>query len=560
MERDGSERLQSLNERRRSLDPKKENFGLTQEERNSIASPAFKEWSKGQIQQKAARSRMVVFIGSGDLSSKIIKALKEIDESVVTVAIDTKISVASTRSDYLLLVDEKQGLWNEEILIGLLRDIFPKQSGMSRFRKHMKRLAKRTAASRLAPVLIGDYHGFDAKHIFQTAEKLGYHVMPDTTSAIQAMDKIAFWQAYHAHPTLGRHLLPQEAIQLPYRAVDILLSTKGKALPGDVQTLLEETKQKVNTIGLPCMLKPAISEFGYGQVKLDDLSQLQNALNVAAEQCRKYLVNPGYRLVIEPFAVRRSTERVAKGRPVELMQIVARHRDTHGRLVSTCLPPIWFINHLPRPYERTGLIAGPQVFDYAVQAPASDLPEILSTEQYNAICQTSKELVESMTQAPGLFGLEIFLLTNGEFKFNRVSVRTQDTMPATTATQQIDAFSLMAKIIQNERIDPDLLIQRHSGGVKAIVWEGDVYWSEHEEAKILGLKVNDEAVEALKKRGYECCQIDLYYEKKELRPLRRYGLICIRGPLDRPLSEVRDVMEQADGLVQIIHTVRPRGR
>ena len=532
-----------------------------------IGSPEFQECAKARARRAAASNGLVVFIGAGDLSSTVIRNLSgHTDDNariptddnrkrIVTVAIDTKISVASSYANYFFQLKDKQALWDDRILIALLEALLPRKrrtiaGSLPDQVAQILRRDRGFAPLHIAPMLIGDYHGFNVKAVFEAAERLGYQVMPDKNAAILAMDKRQFWLAYHNHPLFAEHLLKQEVLDIPPRVVDVLLSSELSVFE-EFEQFMKEAEQKVRAIGWPCMLKPAISEFGYAQVKLEDISHLGSALRIVVEQCRKYWVNPGYRVVIEPFAERKVVDRLAKGRPVELLQIVLRHLKSDGKLVSICLPPIWFVNYQPRTYGSTDLVAGPQVFDFAIQAPARALPELLSDAQYIEIQQKSIQLIESMTKAPGLFGLEIFLISNGEFKFNRVSVRTQDTMFATLPTPQTNAFALLTKVIQNERVDDSqLLIQTCINGVKTIVWEED------ETGRILDFqgKKDAEQVENVWK-------VEIYTEKRELRPLRRYGLIQVCVPIEADIGaddvkaaidKVRISMEEARRRINIV--------
>jgi len=536
---------------------------------NLIGSSEFQECAKARARHAAAISGLIVFIGAGDLSSTVIHNLSGYTDDnssnlindntkhIVTVAIDTKISVASSYADYFFLLKDKQALWDDRILIALLESLLPgKRSITAGFLSgqvaHILRRDRGFAPLDRAPMVVGDYHGFNVKAVFEAAERLGYQVMPDKDAAIQAMDKREFWLVYHNDPLFEEHLLKQELLDIPRDVVKALQSNSESSASEGFEQFMKEAERKVRAIGWPCMLKPAISEFGYAQVKLKDLGHLGSALRIVVEQCRKYWVNPGYRVVIEPFAERKVVDRLAKGRPFELLQIVLRHLNSAGKLVSTCLPPIWFVNHPPRTYGSTDLVAGPQVFDFAIQAPVMALPELLSEAQYSEIRQKSIQLVERMTKAPGLFGLEIFLMANGEFKFNRVSVRTQDTMFATLPTPQTNAFALLAKVIQNERIDDgQLLTQPCISGVKTIVWEED------ETGRILGPLQGEEDAEQVE----NVCKVDIYTEKRELRPLRRYGLIQVCVPIEAgmgtedvkaAIDKVRLSMEEARSCINFV--------
>ncbi len=530
MEDDCPDWFDTLNQKRRDVDDPDH---LSPENRRDIDSEVFKHCTMMRASNEASINGMVVSIGCGDLGSTLIQEIEKLDKKIVTVGIDSKITVGSSFADYFLQLGGEPRLWDTDRLIGMLKGLLPKKS------TDVTPLPKSAGFRplQLAPMLIGEYHGFDAKTIFEEAEKLGYQVLPDTATAIWAMDKTAFWRDYHNRPSFAPYILPQIDFAIPPRAVDELHDdTEAFAS----KRLVEETKLAIAKadIKYPGLIKPAISEFGYGQARVDKEENIFRALRVAAEQCNKYKVSPGYRMVVQPFAERKTIARLAGRRPIELLQMVVQHLNRQEELETTCLSPIWFVNHQVRPFPGSNIPAGPQVFDFAIQAPVTELPEeFLSKEEYAEICQKSIELIKSMTSAPGLYGLEIFIMADGSFKFNRLSVRTQDTMLATLATQQVSAFSLLARLISNDRIDKDELAQTYSGGVKTIVWEGE------EAGKVIAVT----GVDKVKRDVPYVMDIRIHEEKfaEDVRPLRRYGLIYIRAPLNTSIDEIKAAMEQA---------------
>lgn len=531
---------------------------VSPETRRRLGSQEFQQACIAHAKRDAlTRSGMILFVGIGDLANHLIAELKQLDSGIVAVGIDSKITVGVSVADYVLFLltnpDDQDdhdghglglpGLLDTERLIDLLRALAPQQGGLfnttGRVVNQMFRATK-FASLRERPMLVGDYHGFAAREVFAAASKLGYQVLPDARAATLAMDKAEFWERYGADPTFSPHLLhPTRTFTIPTKvAAEFRMGTHGEART----QLVAETRATLTPGSLPVVVKPSISEFGYGQARIDDAERTDEALATLVSQCDRYLINPGGRVLMEPFAQRKIDPHLS-GTPIELMQIIARHRNPRGQVVTTCLPPIWFTNHPPRPYADTHIIAGPQVFDFAIQAPVASMTGVVSAATYATIQDCCVRLIESLTAQPGLFGVEIFLLDDGTFTISRLTVRTQDTMFATISSQPLHhAFRTLARIVLNERISPDeLSTQQHIGGVKTIIYMGD-------KTGIITDFVGEDAVEEM--RYVE--RVEVYPQKRELRPLRRYGLIYVRAPIDTSIEEVVRAMASARDGIRIV--------
>src|SRR2546421_10614856 len=76
---------------------------LPEEARDTLGSQEFKQWTIKSARGAIATSDgLVIFIGSGDISSQITSAIKANNDHILTLVIDSKISVGCRDADYLL--------------------------------------------------------------------------------------------------------------------------------------------------------------------------------------------------------------------------------------------------------------------------------------------------------------------------------------------------------------------------------------------------------------------------------------------------------------------------
>ena len=90
-------------------------------------------------------------------------------------------------------------------------------------------------------------------------------------------------------------------------------------------------------------------------------------------------------------------------------------------------------------------------------------PHHMSDEQLKKAEAISKTITDELGGL-GLFGVELFLLKNGEVLFSEVSPRPHDTGMVTMATQRHSEFALHARAILGYELHN---IERHSSGASA---------------------------------------------------------------------------------------------
>jgi len=163
----------------------------------------------------------------------------------------------------------------------------------------------------------------------------------------------------------------------------------------------------VETIGVPCVVKPIMSSSGKGQSVIREASDIQNAWDYAQEGGR---AGKG-KVIIEGFI----------DFDYEITLLTVRHRDG----TSFCLP----IGHLQ--------VDG----DYR----ESWQPQAMS----DAALKASQHIATKVTNALGgygLFGVELFI-KGDEAIFSEVSPRPHDTGLVTLISQDISEFALHARAI-----------------------------------------------------------------------------------------------------------------
>jgi formate-dependent phosphoribosylglycinamide formyltransferase (GAR transformylase) len=211
---------------------------------------------------------------------------------------------------------------------------------------------------------------------------------------------------------------------------------------------------------------------------------------------------------------------------------------------------MWFVNHPMRPTQPgSAVLAGPQMFDFSIQAPIADIPETIRPAQFDEIRARGIALVERSASVPGVFGLEVFVSPDGRFMFNMMTVRGEDKMFATFATMGANnVFSMVRRTLEGEVIESaELTETRYSGGVKSIVTEGGA----------VGELIDIRGIERAKRVRY-VNRIEIYTQKRELRPHRMYGLIYVRAPRGTPLETVRAAMEEARGCIALVYNPTER--
>lgn len=213
-------------------------------------------------------------------------------------------------------------------------------------------------------------------------EQEGFHVIPTARAAKLTMDREGIRRL--AAETLG---LPTA----PYRFADSL----------------DELKQAVKELGLPCVIKPIMSSSGKGQ------SVCRTEEDI--EQCWDYAMEGGrakkQRIIVEGFITFESE--------ITLLTV----RSVSG--TSFCAP----IGHV----QKDG--------DYI----ESWQPHQMTLEQIEAAQEIARRITDELG-GYGLYGVELFLTKDGVL-FSEVSPRPHDTGMVTMATQDLSEFALHVRAI-----------------------------------------------------------------------------------------------------------------
>ena len=201
--------------------------------------------------------------------------------------------------------------------------------------------------------------------------------------------------------------------------------------PYQFAATLSEFEAAIDTIGMPCVVKPIMSSSGKGQSVIRETSDIRQAWDYAQEGGR---AGKG-KVIVEGFV----------DFDYEITLLTIRHRDG----TSFCLP----IGHLQ--------VDG----DYR----ESWQPQVMS----DAALQASQHIASRVTDALGgfgLFGVELFIKGDKAI-FSEVSPRPHDTGLVTLISQDLSEFALHAHAILGLPI-PN--IQQHGPSASCpIVVEGN---------------------------------------------------------------------------------------
>ena len=175
---------------------------------------------------------------------------------------------------------------------------------------------------------------------------------------------------------------------------------------------LEDYRAAVAAIGLPCVVKPAMSSSGHGQSLVRGEADIDPAWDYAQTGGR---AGAG-RVIVEGFV----------DFDYEITLLTVRHRDADGRDVTSFCEPI---GHL----QEDG--------DYR----ESWQPQPMSPRAL----ERSQEIARAITDdlgGWGVFGVELFV-KGDEVWFSEVSPRPHDTGLVTLVSQELSEFSLHARAI-----------------------------------------------------------------------------------------------------------------
>lgn len=184
---------------------------------------------------------------------------------------------------------------------------------------------------------------------------------------------------------------------------------------------LEELRAGAREVGYPCVVKPVMSSSGHGQSAVRGADAIDAAWVEAQEGRRAADEGDVSRVIVEALA------------PLDYELTVLTVSSSAG--VVTCAP----IGQR----QESG--------DYRESwQPAAADGEVL--ERARAIaCTAVQGLVDKATASGetgwGVFGVELFVLTDGSILFNEVSPRPHDTGMVTLISQRLSEFALHARAI-----------------------------------------------------------------------------------------------------------------
>lgn len=182
-----------------------------------------------------------------------------------------------------------------------------------------------------------------------------------------------------------------------------------------------EFDEAVGAVGIPCVVKPIMSSSGHGQSVVRSAEAIDAAWTEAQEGRRAHDEGDVSRVIVEALA------------PLDYELTVLTVSSSAG--IVTCAP----IGQR----QESG--------DYRESwQPATFTPDVL--EQAQHIARTAVEGLVAKAKASGekgwgVFGVELFVLTDGNVLFNEVSPRPHDTGMVTMASQRLSEFALHARAI-----------------------------------------------------------------------------------------------------------------
>lgn len=184
---------------------------------------------------------------------------------------------------------------------------------------------------------------------------------------------------------------------------------------------IEELRAGAETVGYPCVVKPIMSSSGHGQSIVRSADAIDAAWVEAQEGRRAHDEGDVSRVIVEALA------------PLDYELTVLTVSSCAG--IVTCAP----IGQR----QESG--------DYRESwQPASFTDDVL--DQAQSIARTAVEGLAAKAKSSGekgwgVFGVELFVLTDGSVLFNEVSPRPHDTGMVTMASQRLSEFALHARAI-----------------------------------------------------------------------------------------------------------------
>lgn len=254
------------------------------------------------------------------------------------------------------------------------------------------------------------------------------HIIPEVeaiaTPALLALEK----DGYHVTPTAKAAWLTMNREGIRRLAAEELgIKTSKYVFASDY----DEFKKAVDTVGIPCVVKPIMSSSGHGQSVVKTAEDIENSWKIAQEGGR---AGAG-RVIVEGF--------VKFDYEITLLTV----RSVSG--TTFCEP----IGHVQVDGD----------YRYSWQ------PQPMSAKALESAREIAKKVTDALG-GYGIFGVELFV-KGDEVIFSEVSPRPHDTGMVTMISQDLSEFGLHARALLGLPV-PDIRFYGPSAS-RAIVVEGD---------------------------------------------------------------------------------------
>lgn len=219
---------------------------------------------------------------------------------------------------------------------------------------------------------------------------------------------------------------------------------------------LEELRAGAEEVGYPCVVKPIMSSSGHGQSVVRSEDAIDAAWTEAQEGRRSHDEGDVSRVIVEALA------------PLERELTVLTVSSSAG--IVTCTP-------IGQRQE-----SGDYRESWQTNAANTSAAAAEETARAQRIAKTAVEGLVAKARATGetgwgVFGVELFVLTDGSILFNEVSPRPHDTGMVTMISQRLSEFALHARAILGLPVTPEHVALSIPEGATAashaIVVEGD---------------------------------------------------------------------------------------
>lgn len=254
------------------------------------------------------------------------------------------------------------------------------------------------------------------------------HIIPEVeaiaTSVLVELEK----EGYNVTPTANAAFLTMNREGIRRLAAEELGVTTS---PYRFASDFEEFKEAVNTVGIPCVVKPIMSSSGHGQSVIKSDADIENSWRIAQEGGR---AGAG-RVIVEGF--------VDFDYEITMLTV----RSIAG--TAYCEP----IGHIQVDGD----------YRYSWQ------PQAMSPEAKAKAQEIAKKVTDALG-GYGIFGVELFIKGN-DVIFSEVSPRPHDTGMVTMISQDLSEFALHARALLGLPV-PEIRFLGPSAS-RAVVVEGD---------------------------------------------------------------------------------------